>query len=305
VLTVSSECGAGFTANLEQMFKDIELSREEMSSYKSIMEERKEKLSIDLNVNVLSASAWPTYPTVPVIIPPQIKSAIDKFEKHYYAKHSGRKLDWKHALAHCQVKAKFPRGSKELVVSSFQAIVLLLFNDVKEDEHLDYNYLKEATGLRKFSHQAYPYCASANPHPAPAELNRTLQSLACAKLRPLTKHPKGREIDPSDTFTLNANFTDPKYRIKINTVQLKETQAENKETHERVAADRNYETQAAIVRIMKREKTIGHAQLIAETIKETRSRGQLDVGGIKRNIDRLIEKDYMEREEDGRYSYIA
>ena len=133
------------------MFKDIELSREEMSSYKTILAERQQKQSIDLTVNVLSASAWPTYPTIPVLIPPQIKSAVDKFETHYKAKHSGRKLDWKHALAHCQIKAKFPRGNKELVVSSFQAIVLLLFNDVPEDLHLDYNYLKEATGLRKFS----------------------------------------------------------------------------------------------------------------------------------------------------------
>ncbi|KAF2873575.1 cullin-4B [Massariosphaeria phaeospora] len=284
---LKTECGAGFTANLEQMFKDIELSREEMASYKMLMEERNEKHSLDLTVNVLSASAWPTYPTVSVIIPPQIKTATDKFERHYKAKHSGRKLDWKHALAHCQIRAKFPRGAKELVVSSFQAIVLLLFNGLNEDEHVDYNYLKETTGL------------------PPPELNRTLQSLACAKLRPLTKHPKGREINPTDSFTLNTNFTDPKYRIKINTVQLKETAAENKETHERVAADRNYETQAAIVRILKSRKRINHSELVAETIKATRSRGTLHVPDIKRNIDRLIEKEFLEREDDGAYSYIA
>ncbi|KAF1938487.1 Cullin-domain-containing protein [Clathrospora elynae] len=281
------ECGGGFTANLEQMFRDIELSREEMTSYKNIGEERNEKLSLDLSVNILSAAAWPTYPTVPVILPQQIQAAIDKFEAHYKIKHSGRKLEFKHALAHCQVKAKFPKGLKELVVSSFQAIVLLLFNGRKDDEHIDYNYLKEATGL------------------PPAELNRTLQSLACAKVRPLTKHPKGREINPSDTFTLNTSFTDPKYRIKINTVQLKETAAENKETHERVAADRNYETQAAIVRILKARKRISHAELVSETIKATRNRGTLEVSGIKRNIDRLIEKEFLEREEDGLYAYIA
>jgi cullin-4 len=132
------------------MFKDIELSREEGTSYKAISEERNEKHAVDLTVNVLSASAWPTYATVAVIIPPQIKTEIDKFEKHYKAKHSGRKLEWKHSLAHCQVKAKFPKGVKEFVVSSFQAIVLLLFNGVKLDEHIDYNYLKAATGLRKY-----------------------------------------------------------------------------------------------------------------------------------------------------------
>ena len=136
-------------------------------------------------------------------------------------------------------------------------------------------------------------------------MNRTLQSLACAKLRPLTKHPKGRDVNPSDTFTLNAGFHDPKYRIKINTVQLKETPAENKETHERVAADRNYETQAAIVRILKARKRITHSELVAETIRVTKNRGTLDVSGIKKNIDRLIEKEFLEREDDGMYAYIA
>ncbi|KAF2742047.1 Cullin-domain-containing protein [Sporormia fimetaria CBS 119925] len=284
---LKTECGAGFTANLEQMFKDIELSREEMATYKNILEERRETQSLDLSVNVISASAWPSYPKVAVIIPPKIQTALDKFTKHYQGKHSGRKLEWRHALAHCQVKANFPKGTKELVVSSFQAIVLLLFNDVKADEHIDYNYVKQATGLPE------------------AELKRTLQSLACAKLRPLTKHPKGRDINPTDTFTLNISFSDPKYRVKINTVQLKETPAENKETHERVAADRNYETQAAIVRILKARQNITHNELIAETIKVTRSRGTLDVGGIKKNIDRLIEKEFLEREEDGTYSYVA
>ena len=141
--------------------------------------------------------------------------------------------------------------------------------------------------------------------PADPEVQRTLQSLACAKLRPLTKHPKGRDINPTDTFTLNDSFTHPKYRVKINQVQLKETAQENKETHIRVAEDRNFECQAAIVRILKSRKTIGHQELVAEVIKATMSRGVLGVGDIKRNIDRLIEKDYMEREDGGMYSYIA
>lgn len=141
--------------------------------------------------------------------------------------------------------------------------------------------------------------------PAEHEVKRTLQSLACAKLRPLTKHPKGKDISPTDTFTFNPVFTHPKYRVKINQVQLKETKEENKETHMRVAEDRNFEAQAAIVRIMKSRKTIGHSELVSEVIKATINRGVLGVADIKRNIDRLIEKDYMEREDDGKYAYVA
>jgi len=46
--------------------------------------------------------------------------------------------------------------------------------------------------------------------------------------------------------------------------------------------------------------------LVSETIKATMSRGVLALDDIKRNIGRLIEKDYMERDDDdGGYSYIA
>ncbi|KXL43500.1 MAG: hypothetical protein FE78DRAFT_92575 [Acidomyces sp. 'richmondensis'] len=287
---LKTECGSGFTQNLEQMFKDIELSREELQSYKQRVEGRlgyEKGKSLDLSVNVLSAAAWPTYPDIPVVIPAHVKKAIDDFELHYKSKHSGRKLDWKHALAHCQMRASFPLGDKELVVSSFQAIVLLLFNGLDLDEHVPYSHILSETGLPE------------------AEVKRTLQSLACARLRPLTKHPKGKDINNTDTFTINALFAHPKHRVKINQVQLKETKEENKETHIRVAEDRNFECQAAIVRILKSRKTISHSELVSETIKATMSRGVLAVGDIKKNIDRLIEKDYMEREDGGMYSYIA
>ncbi len=85
---------------------------------------------------------------------------------------------------------------------------------------------------------------------------------------------------------MNLNFSDPKYRIKINQIQAKETKEENKETHERVVADRNYETQAAIVRIMKSRKTITHAELVSEVISATKNRGPLDPVDIKKNIEK-------------------
>lgn len=146
---LKTECGAGFTQNLEQMFRDIELAKEEQKSYNDLLNDRNEKPAVDLNVNVLSASAWPTYPDVPVNIPVSIQSSLDKFEQHYKSKHSGRKLTWKHGLAHCQIKAKFSKGVKEIVVSSFQAVVLLMFNGVADDQHISYEQLKAETGLCK------------------------------------------------------------------------------------------------------------------------------------------------------------
>ncbi|KAG0648900.1 Cullin-4A [Hyphodiscus hymeniophilus] len=282
---LKAECGFSFTHNLEQMFKDQELARDEMIAYKQSLSNTS-KTTLDLQVSVLSSAAWPTYPDVEVKLPPEVSKHIEKYDMHYKHKHSGRRLSWKHALAHAVVRATFNKGAKELVVSGFQAILLVLFNDIGDGGNLSYTDIKAATGL------------------IDAELQRTLQSLACAKFRVLTKHPKGREVNPTDTFTINLGFTDPKYRIKINQIQLKETKEENKETHERVLQDRQYETQAAIVRIMKSRKTMTHASLVAEVIEQTRKRGTVELSEIKANIEKLIEKEYIEREGSS-YVYLA
>jgi cullin 4 len=50
-----------------------------------------------------------------------------------------------------------------------------------------------------------------------------LQSLACGKARVLTKSPKSREVENKDKFKFNNEFTAKLFRIKINSIQMKET----------------------------------------------------------------------------------
>jgi cullin 3 len=47
------------------------------------------------------------------------------------------------------------------------------------------------------------------------ELRRTLQSLACAKHKLLIKTPKGRDVEPDDTFAYNPKFDCKQLRIKV------------------------------------------------------------------------------------------
>ena len=133
------------------MFKDMDLAREENVSYNNLLADRGHKSGPDLNVNVLSSAAWPTYPDVTVNLPTSITKLQHDFEQHYKAKYNGRKLTWKNALAHCQLRARFLKGAKELVVSGFQAIVLLQFNDLADGESFTYPDLQAATGLCKLS----------------------------------------------------------------------------------------------------------------------------------------------------------
>lgn len=127
---LKQECGGGFTSKLEGMFKDMELSKDINIAFKQhlVGQEKDYNTSIDLTVNILTMGYWPTYPIMDVTMPLQLVALQGLFSKFYLAKHSGRKLQWQPTLGHCVLKAVFDQGPKDLQVSLFQALVLLLFN---------------------------------------------------------------------------------------------------------------------------------------------------------------------------------
>jgi cullin-4 len=149
ITRLKNECGGGFTQNIETMFKDMDLSREEMVEYKSKQTEAGVRTAVDLNVHVLSSAAWPSYPEINFNVPMEVRDALSKFELSYKAHHSSRRLFWKFALHHTSIKAHFPMGAKELIVSAFQAAVLLMFNTTADEETISYEAIQAQTGIRK------------------------------------------------------------------------------------------------------------------------------------------------------------
>lgn len=99
---------------------------------------------MDLTVNILTMGYWPTYVPNEVTLPPEMVNFQETFKKFYLGKHSGRKLQWQPSLGLCVVKAHFPQASKELQVSLFQTLVLLLFNNADE---LPFEEIKAATNI--------------------------------------------------------------------------------------------------------------------------------------------------------------
>ncbi len=61
---------------------------------------------------------------------------------------------------------------------------------------------------------------------------------------------QGREVDDSDVFHYNSGFTHQLFRIKINSIQLKETVEENKKTNDQVLQDRQYQVRLNTVDIL-------------------------------------------------------
>ncbi|KAK5608833.1 Cullin-4B [Crenichthys baileyi] len=278
------ECGAAFTSKLEGMFKDMELSKDIMIQFKQYMQCQNIPGNIELTVNILTMGYWPTYVPMEVHLPPEMVRLQEIFKTFYLGKHSGRKLQWQSTLGHCVLKAEFKEGKKELQVSLFQTLVLLMFN---EGEEFTLEEIKVATGIED------------------SELRRTLQSLACGKARVLTKIPKSKEVEDGDKFSCNDDFKHKLFRIKINQIQMKETVEEQASTTERVFQDRQYQIDAAIVRIMKMRKTLSHNLLMSEVYNQLKF--PVKPADLKKRIESLIDRDYMERDKENsnQYNYVA
>lgn len=262
---LKTECGSNFTAKLEGMFQDMELSRECSTAYVSYLASKPELCSnsssnTEMNIEVLTSGYWPTVSgastssssgdssssgtddassaiknNVPkLLLPPELTTHMDRFNTFYTNKYQGRRLVWNHALERCVVSAYFPKGKKDLEVSLYQALVLRCFSSSLSDaegagsestEKLTLAHIQAATGIET------------------AELRRVLQSLACGVIgtRVLVKEPKGREVNDTDLFCANRDFSHKLFRIKINSIQSKETTEEVTKTHEEVFRDREYQ----------------------------------------------------------------
>eukprot|EP00892_Ulva_mutabilis_P006063 jgi/Ulvmu1/3829/UM018_0041.1 len=285
IAKLKAECGAQYTSKLEGMFKDEHLSKDIAAAFKASEEYAQLPRAMDANMRVLTAGFWPSYPVVDMKLPEDIKKGREVFESYYLRHHSGRKLTWHSGMEQCTLKAVFPAcGERELVVSMHQAAVLLLF--VRADS-LSFDQIVDLTAL-----------------PVP-ELKRTLQSLALGKTRVLRKEPKGKEVDDTDSFHWRGDFTTALFRVRINQIQSKETVEENKRTNDQVLQDRQYQIDAALVRVMKSRKHLSHKLLVQEVMQQLKF--TIKASDLKKRIESLIEREYLARAEGHQdmYNYLA
>ncbi|KAG1366439.1 cullin-3A [Cocos nucifera] len=288
IVKLKTECGYQFTSKLEGMFTDMRTSQDTMQGfYASQYSEMGDGPT--LAVQVLTTGSWPTQPSTPCNLPAEILSVCEKFRAYYLGTHTGRRLTWQTNMGTADIKATFGKGQKhELNVSTYQMCVLMLFNS---EDCLSYKEIEQATEI-----------------PA-SDLKRCLQSLACVKGKNvLRKEPMSKDIAEDDAFYFNDKFTSKFIKVKIGTVVAqKESEPEKHETRQRVEEDRKPQIEAAIVRIMKSRRVLDHNSIVTEVTTQLQSRFLPNPVVIKKRIESLIEREFLERDKADRklYRYLA
>ncbi|BAF23008.1 cullin-3A [Oryza sativa Japonica Group] len=287
LVKLKTECGYQFTSKLEGMFNDLKTSHDTTQRFYAGTPDLGDAPTI--SVQILTTGSWPTQPCNTCNLPPEILGVSEMFRGFYLGTHNGRRLTWQTNMGTADIKAVFGNGSKhELNVSTYQMCVLMLFNSA---DCLSYRDIEQTTAIPS------------------ADLKRCLQSLALVKGKNvLRKEPMSRDISDDDNFYVNDKFTSKLFKVKIGTVATqKESEPEKMETRQRVEEDRKPQIEAAIVRIMKSRRVLDHNSIVTEVTKQLQPRFMPNPVVIKKRVESLIEREFLERDKTDRklYRYLA
>ncbi|GJN80940.1 hypothetical protein PLIIFM63780_004470 [Purpureocillium lilacinum] len=280
-------CGFEYTNKLQRMFQDMQISKDLNKEFGEHLASVGSVSGVDSTFSILGTGFWPLTPPSTHFHPPaEISTEIERFARFYKHKHDGRKLTWLWHLCKGEIRTGYCKSSKTpftFQVSIYQMAILLLFN---EKDSYTYEDMLSATQLSN------------------EVLDQALAVILKAKVL-LMSGGSGDKPGPGKAFSLNYDFKNKKIRVNLNLGGVKETKQEEAETNKTIEEDRKLVLQSAIVRIMKARKKMKHTQLVSETINQIRSRFVPKVGDIKKCIEILLDKEYLERLEDDELGYLA
>jgi cullin 1 len=294
--------GVGDLYKLEKMLTDKSVAVDMKQEFNQFLEKREPNqptVHFDLMVTVLTMGTWPINLKDTLKVLPVFSNAQQVFKEFYDTKHNRRILHWAYGRSTVQLEANFAK-KKVLETSTYQACILLLFNDVPE---LSVKQIMNETGLDL------------------EVVKRTLVSVSTKKFNILQikqnsdgdvmsedtamrdQAPKvdkilvanAEAINESTLLEINQDFHHKQTKIKLPVPRV--TEEEVKKTIVNVSNDRVWTLEATIVRVMKTRKTMKLQQLIQEVITQIKDRFQPDLRNIKTRVESLIERDYIKRAE--------
>ncbi|WFD28325.1 hypothetical protein MNAN1_003334 [Malassezia nana] len=273
---LQQECGPDYTHRLDTMWHDVQASETSDAWARTAPADA----PIPITVRLLTQAHWPEVPpTASMPVPDAVRQEAARFEAWYREQNSNRSLRWQHALDTAVLHADLGRaGIKELHVSAAQAAVLLQMQGAPRS----YADLQEATGL------------------APDVLHSTLHSLThgapslCVLQRFSTN-------DGLDLYAVNEALENDQPCLVLWQQDEEEYQGPEEAAH--VALDRDVVLQAAVMRVLKVTSPLALPALAAAVQECVRSRFVPSADELQGALDRLCDKDAIERSHD-LYHYV-
>jgi cullin 3 len=278
ITKLKAECGYQFTAKLEGMFKDMMIS-------KTVSAEFPKLKSVVLDIRVLTTGFWPNEAVELPVLPSPLYQITESFSSWYTTKYPGRRITWKTSLGTVELRTEIGGQKHELIMSTFQAAILLSFNSAERLTVSEIENILRVTGHNFSKHL-----------------------LGLLKVGLLLKNSPGKDLPPGASLSVNSQFTSKMFRVKVPVVSSKEHDAKVIEgVPDSVEDDRRHLIEAAIVRTLKTRRTIEHNALMTEVIRQLSTRFTPEPKTIKQRIEGLIEREYMDRDSANPrlYTYLA
>lgn len=277
-------CGYEYTVKLQRMFQDIGTSKTLNARYREHLTKLNIVPDMDFNIQVLSSGSWPFNQSYSFSLPSELERSYQRFNEYYTSVHSGRKLNWLYQMCKGDLVTNCFKNKYTFQASTFQMAVLLQFN---EQLSFSVQQIQSNTGINQ------------------DQLIQIIQILLKAKI--ITSTDDESNINNASVVELFEGYKNKKLRININIPLKTEQKVEQENAIKTIEEDRKMEIQAAIVRIMKTRKVYQHNMLVGEVLAILATRFRPKIPLIKKCIDTLIEKEYLERVENQKdtYSYLA
>ncbi|KAI4311628.1 hypothetical protein MLD38_036509 [Melastoma candidum] len=135
---------------MEGMVTDLTLAKENQASFEEYLSNNANaNPGIDLTVTALTTGFWPSYKSFDPNLPPEMVKCVEVFIDFYQTKNKHRKLTWIYSLGTFNIIGKFEPKTMELIVTTYQAAALLLFNSSDMLRYSDIMTQLNSTKLKK------------------------------------------------------------------------------------------------------------------------------------------------------------
>ncbi|KAJ6251701.1 cullin [Anaeramoeba flamelloides] len=305
VTEMKMKYGNSFTNKMDKIFEDIENSKHEDTNFQSFYLKRsKKKFPIKINPWIFKQSVWPEISQLECNMPIFLDNNLKVFYEYYDLIHPGRLLNWQYNAGFAKIdyylNAQLTNGKcnnnititlnenengnnnnnifkQQLLTSTFQMLIILLFNGQNPNLEVTFQDLLDNTGIPQFN------------------LIGALIGLVSGN-NPLLirkRNENNTAISSNDIFLLNNTFVPQTKIIEIKRMPQNYTEKNKNSKTFLETEERKLLLMTMIVKILKKKKKIKKPDLFFILTELTKNRFKPSPNFIEQGIRSLIQREYI------------